>query len=164
LRDRHRDPRAAGPPPGAPVRALGRLRPLRVVPRVPAARPLLHRSGRADRGRAPGGVRRPGDGGRGPDRHGRAGPSLRARGARPGAPLVLSEVLPLLEDLGVTVVDERTHEIRVEGRSVWRYDIGLRVPDPGRIDDRATREEFCSTFASLFRSDLESDGLNRLVL
>src|SRR5262249_43405871 len=43
---------------------------------------------------------------------------------RPGAPLVLSEVLPLLEDLGVTVVDERTHEIRIEGRSVWRYDIG----------------------------------------
>ncbi len=49
---------------------------------------------------------------------------------RPGAPLVLSEVLPLLEDLGVTVVDERTHEIRVDGRSVWRYDIGLRVSDP----------------------------------
>jgi glutamate dehydrogenase len=83
---------------------------------------------------------------------------------RPGAPLVLSEVLPLLEDLGVTVVDERTHEIRVEGRSVWRYDIGLRVSDPGRIDDRATRDEFCDTFAALFRGDLESDGLNQLVI
>ena len=83
---------------------------------------------------------------------------------RPGAPLVLSEVLPLLEDLGVTVVDERTHEIRVEGRSVWRYDIGLRVSDPGRIDDRATREEFCDTFAALFRGELESDGLNQLVV
>ena len=83
---------------------------------------------------------------------------------RPGAPLVLSEVLPLLEDLGVTVVDERTHEIRVEGRSVWRYDIGLRVSDPGRIDDRATRDEFCDTFAALFRGELESDGLNQLVI
>ena len=83
---------------------------------------------------------------------------------RPGAPLVLSEVLPLLEDLGVTVVDERPHEIRVDGPSVWRYDIGLRVADPERIDERAVREEFCATFAALFRGELESDGLNELVL
>ena len=83
---------------------------------------------------------------------------------RPGAPLVLSEVLPLLEDLGVTVVDERPHEIRVEGRSVWRYDIGLRVTDPERIDERSVRDEFCATFAALFRGELESDGLNELVL
>jgi glutamate dehydrogenase len=83
---------------------------------------------------------------------------------RPGAPLVLSEVLPLLEDLGVTVVDERTHEIRLEGQSVWRYDIGLRLTDAAPIDDRASREEFCATFAALFRGELESDGLNQLVL
>ena len=83
---------------------------------------------------------------------------------RPGAPLVLSEVLPLLEDLGVTVVDEHPHEIRVDGRSVWRYDIGLRVSDPERIDEPAVRKEFCSTFAALYRGELESDGLNELVL
>ena len=83
---------------------------------------------------------------------------------RPGAPLVLSEVLPLLEDLGVTVVDERPHEIRVDGQSVWRYDIGLRVRDPDRIDERAVRDEFCATFAELYRGTLESDGLNELVL
>ncbi len=83
---------------------------------------------------------------------------------RPGAPLVLSEVLPLLEDLGVTVVDERPHEIRLEGSSVWRYDIGLRVEDPERIDERAVRDEFCATFGALFRGQLESDGLNQLVL
>ena len=83
---------------------------------------------------------------------------------RPGDPLVLSEVLPLLEDLGVTVVDERPHEIRIDGSSVWRYDIGLRVEDPERIDERAVRDEFCATFAALFRGQLESDGLNELVL
>ena len=83
---------------------------------------------------------------------------------RPGDPLVLSEVLPLLEDLGVTVVDERPHEIRVDGSSVWRYDIGLRVEDPERIDERAVRDEFCATFGALFRGQLESDGLNQLVL
>ena len=62
------------------------------------------------------------------------------------------------------MVDERPHEIRVEGRSVWRYDIGLRVTDPERIDERSVREEFCATFAALFRGELESDGLNELVL
>ena len=49
LRDRDRHPRAPGPAPGPPVRAAGRLRPLRLLPRVPPARPLLDRSGRADR-------------------------------------------------------------------------------------------------------------------
>jgi glutamate dehydrogenase len=83
---------------------------------------------------------------------------------RPGAPLVLSEVLPLLEHLGVTVVDERPHEIRLDGSSVWRYDIGLRVSDPDRIDDGAVRDEFCETFVALYRGELESDGLNQLVL
>jgi glutamate dehydrogenase len=83
---------------------------------------------------------------------------------RPGAPLVLSEVLPLLEHLGVTVVDERPHEIRLDGRSVWHYDIGLRVRDSERLDDPHVRDEFCATFAALYRGDLESDGLNRLIL
>jgi glutamate dehydrogenase len=83
---------------------------------------------------------------------------------RPGAPLVLSEVLPLLEHLGVTVVDERPHEIRVDGRSVWRYDIGLRVDDPQRLDDKLVLKEFCATFGALYRGEIESDGLNQLVL
>ncbi len=83
---------------------------------------------------------------------------------RPGAPLVLSEVLPLLEHLGVTVVDERPHEIRADGHSVWRYDIGLRLSDPERLDDPQVRDEFCATFAALFRGEVESDGLNGLIL
>ena len=36
--------------------------------------------------------------------------------------------------------------------------------DPERIDERAVRDEFCATFAALFRGTLESDGLNELVL
>ena len=47
---------------------------------------------------------------------------------------------------------------------MWRYDIGLRVRDPDRIDERAVRDEFCATFAELYRGTLESDGLNELVL
>ena len=49
VRDRDGHPRAPGPAPGPPVRAAGRLRPVRLLPRVPPARPLLDRSGRADR-------------------------------------------------------------------------------------------------------------------
>jgi glutamate dehydrogenase len=83
---------------------------------------------------------------------------------RPGAPLVLSEVLPLLEHLGVTVVDERPHELHLDGQAVWRYDIGLRVNNPERLDDPAVRDEFCATFIALYRGELESDGYNRLIL
>jgi glutamate dehydrogenase len=84
---------------------------------------------------------------------------------QPGPPVTLSEVLPLLEHLGVAVVDERPYEIRREGRpSVWRYDIGLRVPGGGPLDDPLVRAEFCATFVALRRGDVESDGFNRLVV
>jgi glutamate dehydrogenase len=79
--------------------------------------------------------------------------------------MTLSDVLPLLEHLGASVVDERPFEIRrPERRSVWRYDIGLRTPPHTDLEDPRRRVEFCTTFAALQRGEIESDGLNCLVL
>ncbi|HEX9258695.1 MAG TPA: NAD-glutamate dehydrogenase domain-containing protein, partial [Acidimicrobiales bacterium] len=79
--------------------------------------------------------------------------------------LTLSEVLPLLEDMGVSVTDERPFAIHLgDGVHVWLYDIGLRGAPGSRIDDRAVQDEFRATFAALLRGDVETDGFNRLVL
>ncbi|MGJ3559872.1 hypothetical protein ACR6C2_18990 [Streptomyces sp. INA 01156] len=52
---------------------------------------------------------------------------------RQGEAVSLSAVLPVLQRLGVEVVDERPYELRRADRSVaWVYDFGLRMPEvPG---------------------------------
>ncbi|MGH3117522.1 MAG: NAD-glutamate dehydrogenase, partial [Gaiellales bacterium] len=46
---------------------------------------------------------------------------------RAGRPIVLSDVLPLLENMGVKVTDERPYEVRPrDGVPVWIYDFGLQ--------------------------------------
>jgi glutamate dehydrogenase len=85
------------------------------------------------------------------------------------SPATLSEVLPVLTDLGVEVTDERPHLLeRVDGRSVWVYDVGLRPPRDLVVsddDDAAEiRARFCDAFAAAWSGRAESDALSRLVL
>jgi glutamate dehydrogenase len=89
---------------------------------------------------------------------------LRFKLYRRGDPLTLSAVLPLLENLGLTVVDERPFELRPVGEPrAWVYDIGVRLPSDVTVDPR-TSEELQATFRSSLRGDVDNDGLNRLVL
>ncbi len=80
------------------------------------------------------------------------------------AELSLSSVLPLLEQMGVTVTDERPYEITPTGSPpAWVYDFGLEHPAGVVIDERV-RNEFLAAFGAVWRGEIESDGFNRLVL
>ncbi|MGX5656430.1 NAD-glutamate dehydrogenase, partial [Geodermatophilus nigrescens] len=104
----------------------------------------------------------------------------RPRGAAEGEPrltvyrvgerLLLSDVLPVLQHMGVDVVDERPYEIdRIGARPAWIYDFGLTVPPatlpggelpfPGSLPER-----FTEAVAAVWRGDAEDDGLGALVL
>ncbi|MEV5429571.1 NAD-glutamate dehydrogenase [Streptomyces sp. NPDC052701] len=87
---------------------------------------------------------------------------------RRGDAISLSAVLPVLNRLGVEVVDERPYELRCEDRSVaWIYDFGLRMP-PARGGGAASfddaRERFQDAFAATWTGKAENDGFNALVL
>jgi glutamate dehydrogenase len=83
---------------------------------------------------------------------------------RSGRPILLSDVLPLLEDLGVKVYDERPYEIDRAGPvDAWIYDFGLESQD-GPIDLDAVGPAFKDAFAKAWRGEIEVDGFNRLVL
>jgi glutamate dehydrogenase len=84
---------------------------------------------------------------------------------RTGAPVSLSAVLPVLQRLGVEVVDERPYELRFAGNSrAWIYDFGLRLdPRLGDLGDDA-RERFQEAFAATWTDRAENDGFNSLVL
>ncbi|MEV6013381.1 NAD-glutamate dehydrogenase [Streptomyces sp. NPDC051976] len=84
---------------------------------------------------------------------------------RTGAPVSLSAVLPVLQRLGVEVVDERPYELRRGDQSrAWVYDFGLRLdPSLGDLGDDA-RERFQEAFAATWTDQAENDGFNSLVL
>ncbi len=83
---------------------------------------------------------------------------------RSGQPILLSDVLPLLEDLGVKVYDERPYEIDRAGPvDAWIYDFGLTSED-GPIDLDEVGDAFKDAFGQAWRGEIEVDGFNRLVL
>jgi glutamate dehydrogenase len=92
----------------------------------------------------------------------------RLRLYRAGGPVQLSDVLPLLHDLGARVTDERPYELDTPMGRRWIYDVGLRIDAaiaPHDLDgSSAARRRFEETFLAAFRGDTESDGLNRLAL
>jgi glutamate dehydrogenase len=87
---------------------------------------------------------------------------------RTGDAISLSAVLPVLNRLGVEVVDERPYELRCSDRSVaWIYDFGLRMPRSRNGGDYLgddARERFQDAFAATWTGKAENDGFNALVL
>ncbi|MFD6352200.1 NAD-glutamate dehydrogenase [Nocardia tengchongensis] len=105
-----------------------------------------------------------------------------------GGGISLSQVLPLLQSLGVEVIDERPHQVDGDhGPEQWIYDFGLLarpellrssldrnmdaelVESVGRLDAldaqvRGLRERFTEAFEALWYGRAEADGLNELVL
>ena len=84
---------------------------------------------------------------------------------RSGDPILLSDVLPLLENMGVKVTDERPFEVRpLDGPPVWIYDFGLDYGDDVELETDRVRGIFQDAFAEAWHGGVESDGFNRLVL
>ncbi|WP_425547844.1 NAD-glutamate dehydrogenase [Actinocorallia longicatena] len=81
-----------------------------------------------------------------------------------GSPISLSHVLPLLQHMGVEVVDERPYEINTgDRRRYWIYDLGLRHGDT-EVDESRLKGLFQEAFLALWKGEIESDGFNALVL
>ncbi|MFH8340233.1 NAD-glutamate dehydrogenase [Streptomyces sp. AM6-12] len=89
---------------------------------------------------------------------------------RKGASVSLSAVLPVLQRIGVEVVDERPYELRCSDRTTgWIYDFGLRLPKAlgagnGDYLGDDGRERFQEAFAATWTGRAENDGFNALVL
>ena len=91
------------------------------------------------------------------------GGSWRLKVFRSGDEVSLSQFLPMLENLGVRVVDERPYRVETPDRPAWIYDLGLSCL-PGELDDPHVRQLFEEAFAQVWRGKLEDDGFNRLVI
>ena len=82
------------------------------------------------------------------------------------APVALSDVLPVLENMGLKALDEVPHRIEPKGaaEAVFLQVFGLASRLNGRIDLAKVRAKFEAAFGRVWANDAENDGLNRLVL
>ena len=90
---------------------------------------------------------------------------LRLRLYRPGAPLPLSDVLPILENLGLRVVTERAYPVRGRGDGdCWIQEFALIYTLAEHIDLDEVKGEFEDAFRRIWFGEAESDSFNRLLL
>ena len=80
--------------------------------------------------------------------------------------VALSDLLPMLEAMGLKVIAEVPHDIRAGDQSpvVWIHDFEVESADGGAIDLASRGHAFEEALARVWRGEAESDGFNRLVL
>jgi glutamate dehydrogenase len=82
-----------------------------------------------------------------------------------GRPIPLSERVPVLENMGFSVVDERTYHIRPQGaEEVWFHDMTIESAARQPFDVAAVRERLEACFLAVVGGRAENDGYNALVL
>ena len=87
----------------------------------------------------------------------------RLRVSRRGAPIALSDLLPLLGFLGLHALDEHPYEFALEGEPFFIYDIGVQFPSGIELDD-ARHSELLAALVGLLEGHVEADGFNRLIV
>jgi glutamate dehydrogenase len=91
--------------------------------------------------------------------------TLRLRLYHRGGPVPLSDSLPMLERMGLRVLDERPYRVQpAEGAPVWIHDFGLATGSDRDVDLDAVQGAFEDALARVFAGTVENDDFNRLVL
>lgn len=79
-----------------------------------------------------------------------------------GSHLPLSDVLPMMENMGLRVLSEHPYELDLGGGNIYMQD--FEVVSAREFDLDAVRETFQQAFERIWAGDAENDGFNRLVL
>ncbi|GAB1263203.1 NAD-glutamate dehydrogenase [Aurantivibrio infirmus] len=94
--------------------------------------------------------------------------SVRFKIFRAHDPVELSDVIPLLENLGLRVIGEHPYKIKRELKgetiTIWLHDFDLKFGLPVNIDVGSARNYFQEAFAAVWNKKADSDEFNRLVL
>jgi glutamate dehydrogenase len=91
--------------------------------------------------------------------------TLRFKLLRLAEPLTLSVSLPMLEHLGMKVLDEHPHRVTPDGGPpVWVHDFGLQAPEGSELEVDGLHQVFEDAFAAVLKGEVENDDFNRLVV
>ncbi|HEX4853172.1 NAD-glutamate dehydrogenase [Arenimonas sp.] len=92
----------------------------------------------------------------------RVGEKLGFKLIRRSSDIALSDVLPVMENLGLRILTEHPYVIDVDGERLSIQDFEVQ-PLHGEIDVEAARKPFEEAFAEVWRGAAENDGFNRLL-
>ncbi|MES9897952.1 MAG: NAD-glutamate dehydrogenase [Sedimenticola sp.] len=75
----------------------------------------------------------------------------------------LSEVIPILENMGLSVFGERPYHVRHQSGDVWIHDFSMRYPRglESLADEESRRLQ--ETFLKVWKGEVDDDGFNQLV-
>ena len=94
----------------------------------------------------------------------RRGGILRLKLFRRADPLPLSDLLPMLEHLGLRVVSERPYELELGSESLWVQDFDMLPSVKHELNIEIMRELFQEALDRTLRGQSDSDGFNQLVM
>ena len=85
---------------------------------------------------------------------------------RPGDPVPLSDILPMLENMGLKVIEEASYRIACSGdlEGVWIHDFSMISRRGVEFDAVGVKEAFQDCFAKVWSGEVEDDGFNGLVI
>jgi glutamate dehydrogenase len=90
---------------------------------------------------------------------------LRFKLYRPGAPVPLAEVLPILENMGLKTMEEAGFPVTpAGGRTVWLHDFEIEDSRGDHLVFSEIKPAFEDAVAAVWTGQAENDGFNRLVL
>ena len=76
----------------------------------------------------------------------------------------LSDVLPMLEHMGLRTVTERPYKIPVSNTPIWISDFTVAGSPDAKIDIERVKDIFKEAFIQIRHGNAENDGFNKLVL
>ena len=84
----------------------------------------------------------------------------------PGQPIALSDILPMLENMGLKVLEEIPFRVRPKGTEtkVWIQDFSMHLKAGGQVPVSRVKQAFHDAFRRVWSGEAENDGFNRLVL
>ena len=80
-------------------------------------------------------------------------------------PLPLSTAMPMLENMGLTVISERPYEVNMaDGSIIWIQDFDIVYNTQETLQPNDVKDIFQEAFANIWLGNAENDGFNKLVL
>lgn len=79
--------------------------------------------------------------------------------------IVLSDVMPIFENMGLRIIGERPHELKFkDGERIWIHDFDVTYLVNRDINIQSIKDTFQEAFSKIWFGEAENDGFNRLVI
>ncbi|WP_227677754.1 NAD-glutamate dehydrogenase [Psychrobacter frigidicola] len=79
-------------------------------------------------------------------------------------PVTLSDILPVLENFGVSVITMQTYDFDLADQPIWMQEYELILAHVDNVDMQVVRSQFENSLQEIWAGRVDDDGFNELVL